>query len=189
MKKILSIVLAAMMLLSVGIACAETAEATAAEPTVVRYDAQTDITYILPEDYAVSSTEFSGQMVIIDLKTLADKPELVLVVGLDEEYADLNKLNDLSDEDLQAYIDTLCEDWGTVETYVVNTDYDTKFVLLDEVSADIDQCQITGIYKGYTITLYLIRTNGTQVTEDDYNAAMKFLSEVWIKDGTEAAAE
>lgn len=189
MKKILSIVLAAMMLLSVGIACAETAEATAAEPTVVRYDAQTDITYILPEDYTVSSTEFSGQMVIIDLKTLADKPELVLVVGLDEEYADLNKLNDLSDEDLQAYIDTLCEDWGTVETYVLNTDYETKFVLLDEVSADIDQCQITGIYKGYTITLYLIRTNGTQVTEDDYNAAMKFLSEVWIKDGTEAAAE
>ena len=189
MKKILSIVLAAMMLLSVGIACAETTEATAAEPTTVLYDAQNFISYILPEDYVTSSTEFKGQMAIIDLKTLANKPEMVLVIGLDEEYADLNKLNDLSEEDLQAYINTLCEDWGTVETYVTTTDYDTKFVILDEVSADIDQCQITGIYKGFTITLYLIRTDGSDVTEEDYRAAMKFLSEVWIKDISELKAE
>ena len=169
-----------MMLLSVGMACAETAEATAAEPTLVRYDSKTDITYVLPEDYEAAYTEHSGQMVIVDMKTLTDKPELVLVVGLDEEYADLNKLNDLSDEDLQAYIDSLCEDWGTVDTYILTTDYETKFVLLDEVSADIDQCQITGIYKGFTITLYMIAKDEADITEEDYNAGTAFMSEVWL---------
>lgn len=176
MKKILSAVLAAMLLLSLGLASAETVKA---DPVRVPYDAYSSVTYELPEGYETASKNHSGQMLVIDLKSLT-KPEMVLVVGRDEEYATLEKLNDLSEEELQAYIDSLCEDWGKVQTYVLDTDYGTKFVLIDELSADIDQCQIQGVYKGFTVCLYLIRTDGTQITEEDYRAAMKFLSEVWI---------
>lgn len=176
MKKILSAVLAVIMLLSLGLASAEDVKS---EHVVVPYDARTSITYELPEEYETASTSHSGQMLIIDLKSLT-KPEMVLVVGSDEEYATLEKLNDLSEEELQAYIDSLCEDWGKVETYVLDTDYGTKFILIDELSADIDQCQIQGVYKGFTICLYIIRTDGSQITEEDYHVAMKFLSEVWI---------
>lgn len=172
MKKLICAILAMLMLMT----CVS---AFAAEPVVVRYDAFTSITYVLPEGYTTASTEHYGQFVAIDLVS-EDKPEMILLVGSDEEYADLEKLNDLSEEDLQAYIDSLCEDWSSVETYVAETEYGTKFVIIDETSAEIDQIQIQGVYKGFTITLYMIAKDEADITEDDYNAGMAFMSEVWL---------
>lgn len=181
MKKILLAVLAVMMVLSLGLASAEEA---AREPVKVPYDAKSMITYMVPEGYT-DNEEHSGQMVVIDFMS-ETKPEMILVIGSDEEYPFLERLNDLTEEELQAYIDSLCEDWGSVSTRVMETEYGSKIIVLDENSADIDQCQIQSVYKGFTICLYIIRTDGTQITEDDYNAGMELLSEVWIKDIVEA---
>ena len=179
MKKILSLVLAAAMLLCAGSALAQE---TAAEVTVLPYDATTNITYIAPEGYEVT-TDYSGQMVMIDLDgRKVGQADMILVMGVDEEYPELHSLNDLTEEELAEYTASLTEDWANASSSVLTTNYGTKFILIDEDNADIDMCQIQGVYKGFTICLYMIYTNGTQISLNDYNVAMDFLSEVWVVD-------
>ena len=180
MKKLIALMLTVVMLAAV--CCASAEEST--EPVVVPYDDSNAISFVLPDGYAYQAS-YSGQMLIIEMeKTFS--PKLVMVVGVDEEYPDLQSLNDLSDEELNQYAGTLLEDWANASVNILTTDYGTKIIVIDEDSADVDMCQLQGIYKGFTFCVYVIHTNGSEITDKDRDAAMKYLSNVWL---VETAAE
>lgn len=178
MKKILSVVLAAVMLLAV---CTASAAELAAEVYDVYYDEATSVTFQLPEGYELKETDMVSQMLTATAEG-EDGTQIILVAGVDEEYSELEKLNDLTDEELEQYIYSLIEDWSDASYEVRTTDYDTKFVLIEENGAEIDACQLIGIYKGFTLAVYVVKAEGAQITEADHELALKVMSEVWVVD-------
>ena len=101
MKKILSLILAAALLLGCGSALAETAEKTEIGSLNV-VDAFT-LKCAIPENYKIEVVEQTNDKIIATLNCEEDitKPFVMISIAYNDQYADVERLNDLSDEQLQ----------------------------------------------------------------------------------------
>lgn len=168
MKKLLALVMTIMMLM--GIAMADS------EKTPVVYDDNLTLNMVFPEGYEVS-VEDTGIYKMIRM-TKANAPELTLLICPDDEYADLERLNDMEEADQEGFVLSLMEDYHNANVTWLKTEHDTDVILLNENDAVIDYAELVTLYHGYLIDVQLLAMDGEVVTEDDVAMAMKLLSDI-----------
>lgn len=170
MKKLLALAMTAVMLLTVSLALAENAK------TPIVYDEDLTLNVVYPEGYEISM-ETDGMYLLMDMKK-AGAAELLLLVCPDDEYAELERLNDLSEEDLAAYMAVQAEGYNAPEVTVMETEYGTKIIVINENDGMQDYAELVTVYQGHVIDLYISVEDETQVTDEDIAMAMKFLSDM-----------
>lgn len=110
-----------------------------------------DLTCVLPAGYTLQSVNIRGDKIIASV--LSDdmtKPQLYLNIAYDETYGNVQRMNDLSDEDL-AHLESTFKDMNDVTIDYRTTGYGTKLMIARETGADTDFVDILTIYDGYFI--------------------------------------
>ena len=178
MKKIISAILALAMLLGCG-ALAESMEKE--YMATISMNGVFELRCAIPEGYkleTLTQDENVSQQLFVIRTEQKDLPDMFLSIAFDEMYADVERLNDMSEEDKAALLATWSEE-DKVEYSIVMTDYGTELFLIREVEGTTDFATFFTIYKGYEIEFLLASPNGTNgLTEEQIRKALKFLSDL-----------
>ena len=140
-----------------------------------------DITCKLPEGYNVQVINQLGNSIIASV-TSDDmtKPQLFLSIAFDEAYADVERMNDMTDEDLQALEATFFAENDVVITYAL-TGLGTKLLIAREIGTDTDFVDILSVYKGYFVEFNMTpnpKAANQVLTEDQIRMCIDFLTNV-----------
>ncbi len=180
MKKIIAIALCLAMLLGCAAAVAETAEKqslTIADKFTVKW--------LAPEGYEINvyaNNEGDGNMIITLTpdENNAGKPMMTAAIAPNELYSEVQRMNDLSEEDMAAIEATFREE-DEVEISYMETAYGTKLLVVKETKDGIDFVDFYTIYLGYEIELVLTQTEemaGTSITDEQIATVIQFLSDM-----------
>ena len=170
MKKIIAILLAALLL--TGCTMAETAE-----KTVVPFDDFLSLAVPPMEGHTLETICEDGLVCFIF------RPEgetgtcysTVIFPTDDPEYAAVTRLNDLTEEQMQQYIDSCIEEEMNDPTWEIReTGEGSKLVLINEQGADHDYVYLYSVYHGFQICTYVDHTDGSEVTEEDIATLLDF---------------
>ena len=177
MKKTLT----ALICILVAVACAfAAAENNRKEDyTVVSVNGAFNIRGITPEGYRLKDTENLDSMIWASFSSDDPlKPDFDLVISFAEEYADVERLNDLSEGEMTQLMngDPTLND----KIDIMETDYGTKVMILRAANPSEDFACFVTLYKGYEVGLNMFPgplSNG-QLTDEQISQAMKFLSDL-----------
>ena len=180
MKKLLAVILCLVLALSIA-AVAETATATEkVEIGSLEINGEFTLKAALPEGY---------EIVLFDSDTLGSiwyiasedetKPVMMLSIAFDETYADVFRLNDLSDEQLAELVATWTGEYEAEVTFP-ETSHGTKLIQVVEVGEYTDFVDIFAIYEGYCIEFVLIGSEAAEgaLTQEQIDKCIEFLSEL-----------
>ena len=175
MKKILAAMLC-MALAVCGTAAADKAQKE--DYTVVTVNGAFNIRGITPEGYSLTHTEsIESANVATFASEDPDKPYFDLVISFLDEYAGVERLNDLSDAEMKELVDddpTLSD-----KIDVMETEYGTKVMILRSNNEMDDFACFVTIYRGYEVALNLFPgQDGGPLSEEQIAQAMKFLSDL-----------
>ena len=110
-----------------------------------------DLVCKLPENYKLQVVNVRGGKIVASiLPEDMTKPQLYLSIAYDDLYGDVQRLNDLSDEQL-AVLEATFTEMDDVEISYQNTGHGTKLLIAREVGGDTDFVDILSIYNGYFI--------------------------------------
>lgn len=110
-----------------------------------------DLTCKLPEGYDLSVVNVRGDKIVASvLSEDMTKPQMYLSIAYDESYGDVDRMNDLSAEEL-AVLESTFQDMNDVEITYRETSHGTKLLIARETGIDVDFVDILTIYKGYFI--------------------------------------
>ena len=110
-----------------------------------------DLTCKLPEGYNLQVVNMRGDKIIASvLSEDMTKPQMYLSIAYDETYGEIERLNDMNDDDLLVLEDSFW-DMNDVEISYAETGHGTKLLIARETGADTDFVDILSIYKGYFI--------------------------------------
>lgn len=174
MKKLLAVLMAAMMLFS--FACGEESSTV-----TVDFDDTCALEIVCPEGYLMDLDVQNG-IVIIKLvpvdETLATYTTAIIPTD-DPAYSAITRLNDLTEEQLAAYIASCTEGWNAPRTEIVETGMGSKALIVDETGVEGDYAQLYSVYNGFQITTYISHeSDGSEVTQEDKDALLKFHTEM-----------
>ena len=175
MKKALAVLMCLILALGCAAALAENEKTNLG---VINVNGAFTLKCSLPEGDSVEVTELDadGLMAII-LPADASKPSMTLIVEFDELYAQVERLNDLSAEDLAAIEATYNE--YKVDFSYGETAYGTKLLIARETGDDEDFVSIFSIYKGYDVEFILTPGEGSStLTDAQIQQCIDFLSEL-----------
>ncbi len=135
----------------------------------------------LPEGYSMQLINTLGTKISAFITSEdKEKPVLQLTIAFDELYADVDRMNDLSEEALKGLEESFAE-MNDVEISYKETAYGTKLLIAREVGDDTDFVDILSVYKGYSIE-FVMSPNpdaGNQtLTDDQVQMCIDFLSEL-----------
>lgn len=135
----------------------------------------------LPEGYTMQVVNKMGTQLAASI-TPADvtRPILYLSVSFDDTYADVERMNDMSADDL-AILEQSFTDMNEVEISYRETAYGTKLMVAREVGSDTDFIDILTIYKGYMIEFIMTPNTAMAnqvLTEDQIKMCVDFLSDL-----------
>ena len=142
-----------------------------------------DLTCTVPEGYKLSVVDMRGTKIIASIKPDdMTRPELSLTVAFDDTYSNVERMNDMSEEDLKILEETFTE-LDDVEISYSETGHGTKLLIAREGKGDgvVDYVDILAIYKGYFIEF--IMTPGEymankSLTEEQIQMCIDFLTDV-----------
>lgn len=123
----------------------------------------------------------SDQMVAIISSEDPSKPVLQLCVAYDEKYADVERLNDLSDEEFAVLEKTFTDVDPTVEITYGDTGLGTRLMIVRQSDSGIDYLDFMSIYKGYFVECVMVPSENAQareLTEDQIQMCVDFLTEM-----------
>ena len=107
----------------------------------------------------------------------ADLPQMGLVIAFNDEWADTERLNDVSEEDLQAIKDSFSEEYEDAAFGTRETAAGTK--LLTVTVPGGQDAYVYTIYKGHEIEIHLIPGKEQGVLADsDLERVVAFLSDM-----------
>ncbi len=109
-----------------------------------------------------------------------EKPILQLSIAFDETYSDVDRMNDLTDEDLAA-LEATFTDMNEVDISYRTTAYGTKLLVARETGADTDFVDIMSVYKGYFIEFVMspsAQAANPVLTDAQIAMCVDFLSEL-----------
>ena len=110
-----------------------------------------DLSCKLPEGYELQVVNVQGGRIIASiLPADITKPQMYLSIAFDETYADVERMNDLSENEL-ALLEETYSDMNEVAITYRETGYGTKLLVAREIGSDVDFVDILAIYKGYFI--------------------------------------
>ncbi len=177
MKKKLAVLLCILMAAVCAFASAETA--TKEDYTVVSVNGVFNIRGVTPEGYQLTDTQNLDSMIWASFSTEdPKKPYFDLVISFAEEYAGVERLNDLTEEEMTDLVDddpTLSD-----KIDIMETDFGTKVMILRSNNPTDDFASFVTIYKGYEVALNLFpgRDSSEPLTDEQIAQAMKFLSDL-----------
>ena len=176
MKKIIALVLAAMLLFS----CAALAET--AEKTTVVFDDSLSLAVPPMEGHTMEVINADG---LVCFRFVPDDPETGLLFSTvifptdDEDYAKVTSLNDLTEEQMQQYINSCIEAEMNDPTWTIaETGKGSKLVLIKEQGTEHDYVYLYSVYNGYQICTYVDHIDGADVTDADIEALLAFHTEL-----------
>jgi len=180
MKKIIALVLSLMMLLTCVAALAETAETPEKEDMgVLKMNKAFDIKYNKPGDGYEVNIQTQNDMTIIAniFSSDAKLPRMGLIIAFNDEWAETERLNDVSDEDLEGIKASFLEEYDEIEFEIKETAYGTK-LLIAKVAGGQDAYVYT-IYKGHEIEIHLVPGAEAEALEEaDIDRVVTFLSDM-----------
>ncbi len=135
----------------------------------------------LPEGYSLQVVNMRGTKIVASvLSEDKEKPMLYLSVAYDEVYSNVERMNDLSEEDLKV-LEASFTDMNEVEISYKETAYGTKLLIAKEVGEDTDFVDILSIYKGYFVEFIMTPNpdaSSQKLTDAQIQMCIDFLSEV-----------
>ncbi len=140
-----------------------------------------ELTCKLPEGYKLQSVAPRGESITASI--LPDdmmSPELYLDIAYDELYGQVQRINDMTPDELAALEATFTE-IDEVEISYRETGYGTKLLVAREVGADTDFVKILAIYNGYFIE-FTMNPNpnvaNQTLTDEQVQMCVDFLTDV-----------
>lgn len=140
-----------------------------------------DLTCRLPEDYKLQVVNTRGEKIIASV--LSDdmtKPEMYLTIAYDETYSDVERMNDLGEEDMKILEESFSDMNEVIITYN-ETGHGTKLLIAREVGSDTDFVDILTIYKGYFIEFNMTpnpKAANQALTDEQIQMCIDFLTDV-----------
>ena len=175
MKKIISILLGLAVLISCTAALAETAEKSVLGSVYV--NGEFTLKAAIPEGYTMETidSDSNGIMVLFNSEDI-DKPILLLTIGLEDSWEAGTRLNNVSAEDLAEIEASFYEEDNPVEISYTETEHGTKLLVANY--AESNMVIIYTLYEGYEIEFMLSNVNGTELTSEQIDSCIKFLSDL-----------
>ena len=180
MKKLIALVLCAMLALGCAAAAAE-AVTGKTELINININGAFALKGLLPDGYSwqLLSSD-SVQMTGIFTSEDKDKPAMQLSVAFDESWAEVERFNDLSDEDKKILEDSFRQD-STVDITYTETALGTQLMVIRETGSDRDYVDFFTIYRGHLIELVLVagpESESTEITQEQFDQCIKLLSDL-----------
>jgi hypothetical protein len=140
-----------------------------------------DLTCKLPDGYNLQVLKARGDRIVAAvLSQDMTKPQLYLSIAYDETYGEIERINDMNDDDLLILEDSF-RDMNDVEISYAQTGYGTKLLIAKETGADTDFVDILAIYKGYFVEFNMTpnpKAASQTLTEDQVRMCIDFLTDV-----------
>ena len=174
MKKLMSLTLA--LLLLCGAAAADLPQGE--EVGAITVNGSYTISYVKPEGYEITviqedSTRMQGTLTADEDGT---KPILAFSIVYEETYSEIDRMNDMTDEDL-AFLESTYAEQNPDISYM-ETAYGTKLMVVKASLGAADFLSVLTIYKGYMIEFDLFPGTETnnRLTDEQVQMAVDFLS-------------
>lgn len=181
MKKIIAIILSLVMLLCAASAMAEAAQQKTTLGTVSINGAFT-LQCGLPEGYKTIPLSVTISQVIAEIRSEdPNAPVMQVSVAYDEKYYDVDRLNDLDQEELAMLEQTYIDDDPDVEITYGETGYGTLLLIARHETESMDFISFFSIYKGYCVEFVLMPSETAEdknLTEDQLRISVDFLTEL-----------
>ena len=176
MKKLLALFSALILTLTL---CASLAESTETEIGSINVNGNYTLTCAVPEGYSLNVTgaeesSVRGSMVTED----PSRPSMVFSIVFDETYSDVERMNDMTEEDIAFLESTYTEENPYAVVSYMETAYGTKLMCVRATLKESDFLSILTVYKGYLIEFDLFpgeESNGL-LTDEQVSTAVDFLS-------------
>ena len=140
-----------------------------------------DLTCKLPAGYHVQVVNRKGNSVIASvIPDDMTRPQLYLSIAYDESYGEIERMNDMSDEDL-AMLEASFREMNNVEISYRQTGYGTKLLVARETGSDTDFVDILAIYKGYFVEFNMTPNENAAdqtLTDEQIRMCIDFLTDV-----------
>lgn len=143
-----------------------------------------ELTCKLPADYKLQVVEMRGESIIASV--LSDdmtKPQMYLSIAYDELYAEVDRMNDLSEEDI-AVLKASFEEQDDVTFQDAETGLGTRLLIVREVGDGVDFVDILSVYKGYLVEFNMTpnpKAASQTLTEEQIQTAIQFLTDVMFE--------
>ena len=130
----------------------------------------------------VQSKDDEGLLAMISSEDKA-KPIMFFAIEFDEQYAEIKRLNDLSEEELQELASTFTTENETVSVSYTETSHGTKLMLVRDASDIVTYASFLTIYEGYMIEFdmvpgYDMTMAGEGLSESQIQMCVDFLSDL-----------
>ena len=140
-----------------------------------------DLTCKLPEGYKLQVLSSRGDKIIASIQSEdMTAPQMYLSIAYDETYGEVERMNNMTDEDLAVLEDTFKE-LNQVEITYLETGHGTKVMVARETGTDTDFIDILAIYKGYFVEFHMTpnaKAADQRLTEEDLKTCIDFLTDV-----------
>lgn len=176
MKKIIAMLVAAMMLL--GVACAETAPSK----DNILFDENLSFDMLFPEGYEYSAIVDEGVLMIqvspLDLQE--NSLVFLIAVGYDEdpETSSAARLNELTAEQKDALAQSMIEDISNPTIEIRETGLGSELILIVDPDAEYGNAELVSIYHGCLLDMYIAHKDGSTVTEDDIATGIQIFTDM-----------
>ena len=189
MKKLIALLLAAMMLCG----CAALAEEATTAGTIKTSDGSFEVSYQIPEGVKLVSGEWVDDTMYMANLEGPDGLYFYFSVAVPEKTEEneettpitFNEENGYTDEYLkQMMTELFADDYTSFDMGVKVTAYGTKLAVVRFNDPESPSAYVFSIWNGYEIGLTLVSEdedgNYRQITEDQLNKVVDFVSEVWM---------
>ena len=140
-----------------------------------------DLTCRLPADYQLQVVNRQGASIIASvLSEDMTKPQLYLSIAFDETYSEVERMNDLTADQL-AVLEESFSEMNDVNISYSETGHGTKLLIARETGADTDFVDILAIYKGYFIEFNMTpnpKAVNQTLTDEQIKMCIDFLTDV-----------
>ena len=181
MKKMFAILLALMLILTSVGSLAELATGKVTLGTISINGAFT-LQCGLPEGYAIETLEDNKSTVIARIYSVdPQKPLMILSVAFDETYADVDRMNDLNDEELALLEKTFTDNDPTIDITYGDTGLGTRLLIAKQVEGENDYVSFLSIYKGYFVEFvltYPMNAENRNLSDEDLLTCIDFLTDL-----------
>ncbi|MCI5957242.1 MAG: hypothetical protein MRZ54_09680 [Clostridiales bacterium] len=170
MKKILALLLAAVMLTGVSLAMAENVTVSQAVPDF-------DVTMVIPQGYRMTENRHSNSIGIDVEPEDEAAARYYISIGYSEAY-DGRTISDMDDGEVEQILDFISEGFYSpaISSYI--TAGGTLVYVLDENEAESDWAMAITIYRGYFITVQIEKEDYSELDEEDMQRAITLLSDM-----------
>ena len=186
MKRFLAVLLGLTLLLGCAVGLGESADRQIFG--TVRTNGEFTLIGNLPEGYRVIPFEQSDDVILSTIRSDdPTRPEMVLSIAFDETYADVDRMNDLDDEELAILEKTFTDTDPAVNITYDETQLGTRLLMARTTSEIYDYLDILSIYKGYFVEFVMYpgeEAPEQHLTDEQIAACNDFLTELDFVSGT-----